>query len=227
MVNHKPPAKTPAKLPPHGDVRRYRLELKDKKTCAKCRAANSAQVKARREARQTAADATNVTQIGDFAGRKKGRGDDTTARTSENVVKPRPGVVKPPATLSPQPENPEPTSQNDPESRAQSALAADDAADGATHDREKGRLEQSLADDLDAIPAGERVRMHATLREVALDVARELDQGIADWSVRSGARKQLFELVKLMQSGGSPDAPQSALDSYFDQNGIGGLPPGA
>lgn len=164
---------TSPKLPAHGTVQRYRLELKLKKegrgkgACEKCRSANSARA---REARTNAAAKARRATMAIV--------DDVT-----------------------------PSGHTEP----------DDTAGDTT--RTPGEMEQSIAEDLDAIDVALRVPFHASLSTLALQLAREIDDTETSPAQRRDARRQLFEVLKSLRTRKEGE-DASALTVLLEQAGF-------
>lgn len=165
---------TASKLPPHGTVQRYRLEVKLKRegkgdgACVKCRAANSARA---RDARTNAAAKARRAAMAIV--------DDVT------------------------PEGHSETRDKDSETPP-----------------ERGEMEKSIAEDLDAIDVTLRVPFHKSLSALALQTAREIDDPDTSPAARRDARRQLFEVLKSLRTQ-KEDGNASALDVLLEQAGVG------
>jgi len=85
--------------------------------------------------------------------------------------------------------------------------------------RTPGEMEQSIAEDLDAIDVALRVPFHASLSTLALQLAREIDDTETSPAQRRDARRQLFEVLKSLRTRKEGE-DASALTVLLEQAGF-------
>lgn len=103
----------------------------------------------------------------------------------------------------------------------------DDATDEVTRPRPEGPgpVEQAVQADIDAIPASERVRFHASLTQLALAAAREMDAATSS-AARTAARKDAFDVLKALGAREGTDGKHDPLSIALDGAGFGAALPG-